>query len=75
MISEKSQIIFMDEWTSDSLCCEDAKRILQGSSQGQISLSFFESATKGAVLLTNFQTYVTVSQWNTFFPWFRIQKT
>ena len=20
----------MDEWTSDSLCCEDAKRILQG---------------------------------------------
>ena len=25
-----SQIVFMDEWTNDSLFCEDAKRILQG---------------------------------------------
>ena len=29
-INDKCQVLFMDEWTSDSLCCEDAKRILQG---------------------------------------------
>ena len=32
MINELTQVVFMDEWTSDSLCCEDAKRILQGKS-------------------------------------------
>lgn len=30
MIDQYTQVMFMDEWTSDSLCCEDAKRILQG---------------------------------------------
>jgi len=30
MVNEKTQVLFMDEWTSDSLCCEDAKKILQG---------------------------------------------
>ena len=30
MINSRTQVVFMDEWTSDSLCCEDAKRILQG---------------------------------------------
>jgi len=30
LITEHSQIIMMDEWTPDSLSCEDAKRILQG---------------------------------------------
>ena len=30
LINAKTQIVFMDEWTSDSLSCEDAKRVLQG---------------------------------------------
>jgi len=30
LISETTELVFMDEWTSDSLSCEDAKRILQG---------------------------------------------
>ena len=30
MINQATQVVFMDEWTGDSLCCEDAKRILQG---------------------------------------------
>ena len=30
LITENSQIVMMDEWTPDSLSCEDAKRILQG---------------------------------------------
>ncbi|XP_057301088.1 uncharacterized protein LOC130635686 [Hydractinia symbiolongicarpus] len=30
LINRNTQVVFMDEWTSDSLCCEDAKRILQG---------------------------------------------
>ena len=30
MINEKTQVVCMEEWTSDSLSCEDAKRILQG---------------------------------------------
>ena len=30
MINGNTQVVFMDEWTADSLCCEDAKRILQG---------------------------------------------
>ena len=29
MINQPTQIVLMDEWTNDSLCCEDAKRILQ----------------------------------------------
>ena len=29
-IDENTQIVKMDEWTADSLSCEDAKRILQG---------------------------------------------
>jgi len=29
-ITKDTQVIMMDEWTSDSLSCEDAKRILQG---------------------------------------------
>ena len=31
MISNDTELVFMDEWTSDSLNCEDAKRILQGN--------------------------------------------
>ena len=30
MINQSTQIVLMDKWTNDSLCCEDAKRILQG---------------------------------------------
>lgn len=30
MIKEETQIVIMDEWTPDSLSCEDAKRVLQG---------------------------------------------
>ena len=30
MINQATQVVFMDEWTNDSLCYEDAKRILQG---------------------------------------------
>ena len=30
MINQSTQIVLMDEWTNGSLCCEDAKRILQG---------------------------------------------
>ena len=30
MINQATQVVFMDEWTNDSLCCEDAERILQG---------------------------------------------
>ena len=29
-ITNQTQIVFMDEWTSKSLSCEDAKRIIQG---------------------------------------------
>ena len=28
-INQSTQILLMDEWTNDSLCCENAKRILQ----------------------------------------------
>ena len=28
MINQATQVVFMDEWTDDSLCCGDAKRIL-----------------------------------------------
>ena len=28
MISQSTQTVLMDEWANDSLCCEDAKRIL-----------------------------------------------
>ena len=31
LITNSTQLVFMDEWTSDSLNCEDAKRILQGN--------------------------------------------
>ena len=30
MINQSPQIVLMDEWTNDSLCCEDGKRIFQG---------------------------------------------
>ena len=30
LITEQTQIVIMDEWTPDSLSCEDAKRVLQG---------------------------------------------
>ena len=30
LIKSNTQIVLMEEWTSDSLSCEDAKRILQG---------------------------------------------
>uniref|UniRef100_A0A7M5X1I1 SF3 helicase domain-containing protein n=1 Tax=Clytia hemisphaerica TaxID=252671 RepID=A0A7M5X1I1_9CNID len=30
MIESNTQIVMMDEWTPDSLSCEDAKRVLQG---------------------------------------------
>ena len=30
MINQATQVVFMDEWMNDSLCCENAKRILQG---------------------------------------------
>ena len=30
MINQATQVVFMDEWTNDSLRCEDAKRTLQG---------------------------------------------
>ena len=30
MINQSTQIVLKDEWTNDSLYCEDAKRILQG---------------------------------------------
>lgn len=30
-IDSNTQIIFMDEWTPESLTCEDAKRLLQGN--------------------------------------------
>ena len=51
MIDDATELVFMDEWTSDSLCCEDAKRILQGSylkfTQMQLaSLTLFKSKTK-----------------------------
>ena len=30
MLNQSTQIVLMDEWTNDSLCCEDAKRTLRG---------------------------------------------
>ena len=30
MINQAIQVVFMDDWTNDSLCSEDSKRILQG---------------------------------------------
>ena len=29
LINEATQVVFMNEWTNDSLCWEDGKRILQ----------------------------------------------
>lgn len=31
IINEYSQVVFMDEWTNDSLCCQDAKQIFKGN--------------------------------------------
>lgn len=36
-INKNTQVIVMDEWTPDSLSCEDAKRILQGIPTAKIS--------------------------------------
>lgn len=33
MINDKTQVLLMDEWTNDSLCCEDAKKVLQGKAK------------------------------------------
>ena len=41
LINNMTQLVFMDEWTNDSLSCEDAKRVLQGMQQ-LIFLFFFE---------------------------------
>lgn len=30
-INSNTQVVVMDEWTPDSLSCEDAKRLLQGN--------------------------------------------
>ena len=30
LINDQTQIVIMDEWTPDSMSCEDAKRVLQG---------------------------------------------
>lgn len=30
LIKRHSQVVLMDEWTGDTLVCEDAKKILQG---------------------------------------------
>jgi len=30
-INNNTQVVVMDEWTPDSLSCEDAKRLLQGN--------------------------------------------
>ena len=30
LINESTEVVFMDEWSSDSLSGEDAKRVLQG---------------------------------------------
>ena len=32
-INEETQVVFIDEWSSDSMCAEDAKRVLQGRLQ------------------------------------------
>ena len=39
MINQTTQVVFMDEWTNDSLCCEDAKRIFQGKGTLFVGLS------------------------------------
>ena len=31
LINDRTQIVFMDEWTPECLSCDDAKRILQGN--------------------------------------------
>ena len=31
MINQSTHIVFMDEWTNDSLCCEDAKNFVRFS--------------------------------------------
>ena len=30
LIDSDTELVFMDEWTEDSLCCEDTKKLLQG---------------------------------------------
>lgn len=30
MITDKTQIVFIDEWNSNSLSCDEAKKLLQG---------------------------------------------
>ena len=39
MINQTTQVVFMDEWTNDSLCCEDVKRISQGKGTLFVGLS------------------------------------
>ena len=33
LIKPSTQVVFIDEWTSDSLCAEDPKKVLQGGLQ------------------------------------------
>lgn len=40
LIENDTELVFMDEWTSDSLSCEDAKRILQGDCQFELFISY-----------------------------------
>ena len=37
-IDSTTQVVVMDEWTPESLSCEDAKRILQGKIYSKITL-------------------------------------
>ena len=45
LINNNTQIVMMDEWTPDSLSCEDAKRVLQGECFDSLC-SFFVVLTK-----------------------------
>jgi len=51
MINQQTQVVFMDEWTSDSLSCEDAKRILQG---GRLSLPQKHMSASTCIYLSGF---------------------
>ena len=55
-INEETQVVFIDEWSSDSMCAEDAKRVLQGGLQilpqkhKEASICIYQS---GFVITTN----------------------
>ncbi|XP_066932599.1 uncharacterized protein [Clytia hemisphaerica] len=57
MIKDSTEVVFMDEWTSNSLSCEDAKRVLQG---GLVMLSQKHKDARKVKYMSGF--YITTNK-------------